>query len=484
MISQEYDNDKLRTIYKRCQKADGEIFVSTLGGEFFEELEQQHLIEAFDEHAAIKEAEDKHTLLTYEQDILQILRQQHKEIATYYAKHSIVLPEGFMGRTGISEFQAYEQGQICSTNSLIDSLTEAIRNELSLLMYINTVEMRAIIKSFCVLDKNGRILGLRDRSIKSLQSMYAELNNYLAREKIVHPLLNQYLEEFCISANGLENCDMQLRQNSALVYILGILSQGDIKSIYHLDFVKQYASVDNIGNIINLAIEHDIQLWHMEKQRIERIQTGTFWYQWQQLKRFYIIYKNYEHMRYEALMKGDLIAEWQLCEDFKKVKGIVSGKQQQGYIKILKAYQQKIFAQIKIMLLPKDQATLIAIQDIKKPEANPNLINFDDVTKTLSIGSNKIVFPRNTGISKEVLRTITKDKESQQKKWSWDEIHQKIEFKEPPKKPYDRQKCRRKYYDSYTHINSQVLKQSGGTIKQFLIYDINQCQINPVYINI
>jgi hypothetical protein len=374
MITQERDIDKLRTINKRVKKSDREIFAPTLC-EFLDELGYQDLIEALDKYATTEEDKDTAVLLTREKDLLQALRSQNEKIELYYAEHSITLPQGFMGKLGTGEFQSYEQGKIINSNCLVDSLIQAIGNELSFLMHVEMdgtkEEISALVEKLAVIAKDGRIM-LRDTSIEGLQKAYTELHDYVTGKKILHHRLMQYLEEFCKSGTRQEDPDRILRQNSALVSVLIILRQESLNSTHHLDFVEQYASVNNTGDITQLTLAPTIELWRMEKRRIERIQTGMFWHQWRELKRFHDIYKNYEPMRYDAFTNGLLFAEWQLCDDFKKIDGIVSTKQQHGYMQTLKAYQQRIFDQIETMLLLEHQTTSIVKQNIKQPATNPN----------------------------------------------------------------------------------------------------------------
>jgi hypothetical protein len=164
------------------------------------------------EQALAEENEYCAPLKAKEADLLKALQNEYAKVERYCEEHNILIPIGFMGPEGISEFRAYEQSRIIASVHIIWSLIQAY--------------------------------------------------------------------------------------NNALVNLVSI----------DLEFVKQLAFVNDKGDITALKIYPLINEWDAEKQKIERTEDTTFWYNWKQFNRFHDLYHNYEQSRIYALSFRGLLS--------------------------------------------------------------------------------------------------------------------------------------------------------------------------------
>lgn len=391
MISEKQCFDKLKTLNESINKTDQTFFASVLF-ELLKELEHQKIVEVLDFHAIKEKNEDSTLFIQQEQKILEELRLHNKKIEHYYAEQSIDLVPGFMGKQDISEFNAYEQQKIVNSGGLIESLFQSISNALSLLMGVEVErlqpEILKLIKKHALINKDGQVVRLIDPSTNGLQQTYLEINNFVIKNKILHPHLIKHLEAFVNhDITTKKETNKMLHQYGELMAALTILIQGQLCSSYHYDFVQQFARVNNEGHITGLLLGPNIIHWRKEKQRLFRIKTSTFWHSWDQLKYFYTVYANFESMQRDALAQGDLFCEWQLCDDFKKIDEIASGKQPE-YMSELKRYQEKVFCYVEQIILSSDEKQTLA--NLESPQSKKKKDFIHKIFVTKAPDSNKI----------------------------------------------------------------------------------------------
>ncbi len=166
--------------------------------------------------------------------------------------------------------------------------------------------------------------------LQELGSQQKKIELYCKRQSISLPqgyMCPEGVNEFRAYEHGriISSGDLTDSLIQAIVNELSFLANSNLA--HNLKFVRKFAFADDSGNIKELKIVLVIIKWRIEKQRFDRIKTGKLLYKWKRLKYFYDLYGNFETRRVEALEKGDLFYEGQLCEDFKKIKEVVKGKQ-------------------------------------------------------------------------------------------------------------------------------------------------------------
>jgi hypothetical protein len=332
MISDPHALDNFKSLLNK----DEHFFAPNLCNLLCDLKKNKELWHAINEKALAEENEDRAPLNAKEAQLLKTLKSDHKRVEQYCEKHNIEMPIGFMGVEGISEFRAYEQGKIVSSGHIVYSLIHAHNNVLSNLMKVgfNHTRVLGFIKKHVVIDPESEGIKLRDSSPDSIQKTFNEIILFVNQEQFLCPQLKQEFHNFA----NQNNVDLQ---RASLLFIFRILYQTDFNTAHHLDFVKQHVTVNEEGSIIALKISTLITEWDVEIQALARKQPGKFWHAWKQLTRFHDSYHDFEHLRIEALEKGELFEEWQLCEDVKKInnlnnsKGDLYKKELQFYVKQL-----------------------------------------------------------------------------------------------------------------------------------------------------
>jgi hypothetical protein len=242
----------------------------------------------------------------------------------------------------------------------------------------------------------------------------------------------------------------------------------------NLDFVKQFADVNENGHIICLKIALTIDEWDCEKHELKRIQTKTFWHSWHQLKHACDIWNNFKNRRREALAKNDHLTDWHVWNTFKKIEGITIGKQPK-YMQELKYHLEKVHLHIAEASLPEP----ISKNLTRTYEQTSRLESYDAASGGLRVGQYTIKFVRPNSKCREILKILTKNPSV---KLSWDAIYEKIQKTDPPK-GHKAKRCKRSLYHSYEHICKEASKQTQGKITDLLLYNMNSVRINPDYLD-
>ena len=471
MISKEQLIKKLKYLNERTLSATPEHFSTTLY-EFIRELDQQKILTLIKKRAAVEEEHDKGPLMKIDRELLAKLHDINDQIEYYYSDNAIPLSCGFMGKKDISEFRAYEQGNFKVDGPLIYPLMFALTNAFSFLLRlsISYEDNMEFIKTLAVIGGNGRVLKLHDTSANGLQAAFFKIKDYVSVRKIRGACLEKLINKY---EGGIPETDKELNQYVTLMSTLEELRQGEVYTGHHLEFVRQFAFVNDDGQIIELLLRPTVLLWEEENQRLRRIQVTTFWYSWGQLDQFYLLYGNYEQERRKVVEEHELFREWELNYTFKKIAEIASGNESQ-YIQTLKIHLERVFYFIEEQALSGHP-----ISQSENEDSTTASMSYDTSSATLTIGQHKINFPRK-GMPRTILPIITKNDEAKRKDWPWDAIYEVTQYKEPPSSSKKRnEKYRRKLYHCYEHINEQVSKQSDGIIKNFLIFNMDSVHINP-----
>lgn len=183
---------------------------------------------------------------------------------------------------------------------------------------------------------NEKALAEENEDSSSLNAKEAQLLRTLENE---HKKVEQYYEEHSIKMPigfmGVEGInEFRAYKQGKIVstwHIIDSLIHAHINALSNLvntdlDFVKQFAFVNDKNAITALKIYPLIDEWNAEKQKLTRNETGKFWYAWKQLTQFHDTYHDFEHLRIKALKNGDLLEEWRLCEDVKKINNLNNSK--------------------------------------------------------------------------------------------------------------------------------------------------------------
>lgn len=206
---------------------------------------------------------------------------------------------------------------------------------------------------------NEKALAEENEDRASLNAKEAELLKAL---KTDHAKVEQYCEEHNIlmpigfmGSEGIN--EFRAYEQGKIVsawHIIDSLIQAHINALSNLvnidlEFVKQFAFVNEKGAITALKIHLLIDEWEVEKKALARKQIGTFWYAWKQLTRFHETYHDFECLRPDALKQGKLFREWELCEDLKRIESLNSSKGDL-YKKELQFYAKKILYELEQFL--------------------------------------------------------------------------------------------------------------------------------------
>jgi hypothetical protein len=361
--------------------------------EFFDKLKSKNLFTAIDKHFANQEIKDTAAINNLEKNLIHKLKYIQRQIELYCKERSISLPKGFMCSKDINEFRTYEKGELKSSSGLTNSLIQAIISELSFLMrskitdgeiwilinkitITNFTRCKVHKKTYCSFDRNlcDCTWQLNNHSPEGLRIIFNELYNFINQNKILHPVL---INEF--------NCfHSQLHQYPALMSIITVLKQTNFNSSHHLEFVEQFANLNESGNITHLIMAPDIIEWELQRQQFERIRKTKIWYKWKKLEEACEVYQNFEHLRKKALEEGDLFLELHLCDIFKKITN-----PNNHYIRELQQDLKNLCLYIQAQYTPSNAMETAKTNNITNIKNNFNLI-----TAKIDTKSNDLVYSR------------------------------------------------------------------------------------------
>ncbi len=158
-----------------------------------------------------------------------------------------------------------------------------------------------------------------------------------------------------------------------------------------LNFVQQFATVDPF-----------IMHWNNEKQRLDRIKTATFWYSWQELQQFYVMYHDGEARLKKSLEDGDVMLSFQLSDDIEKIKGMAVGKES-GCAMALKYHLQRVIQYCKTWIshgflvgkisLVTEPDRIATIRSAKtRNTIAPIISSYESITGILTINTTSLKF--------------------------------------------------------------------------------------------
>ena len=143
---------------------------------------------------------------------------------------------------------------------------------------------------------------------------------------------------------------------------------------------------------------------------------------------------------------------------------------QKIYLKEFNVGEYKIHLQ-RVHIYAREQL-LTAELNQKDNEAGSEWRYYTD-DGTLTINGSKAKF-RKGGFRASLLSVLTKNKANISKRWSWDEIYEKIEGSDDigPKE-------KMKVYEASKGVTEYIATKTGA--KEFLIYDTNTVKVNPTH---
>lgn len=260
--------------------------------------------------------------------------------------------------------------------------------------------------------------------LQKLKCQNKKIKNYYVKCNIeLHDSFNkfEFLFQGKIVSSGNLIDSLQQETTRSLDYLLHNFPLNS-----HLEFVKKFSNVNENGNITASKLIIEIIRYHNEQERLNRLQRSTFWYQWQELMYFYQLYTNYEKLRLDVTLKGQLFNEWQLVDDFKKIKGIAMG-QQPEYMNELKNAQQELF-ELAIKIHTSKQQPTVKIKENLQAKAHDK-INYDKKKGLLRIVDKDIPIIKNTA-QERFLKLFFPSGKLTKKSFEIEHIHKKC-FQSP-----------------------------------------------------
>lgn len=368
MIPKERLLDKIRLVYTSCINAPSSLFTEQLN-DYLRELHTAVIFESVNNHALEEKNNDEKVLAlnSSSQNILKLLNQIRQEITSYFNKHNIVVSNKFAYQfiecknSNPAVFPLPIEEHISLIDEILGKGIKIEQDHISTLIdfCINALEhlmtgegekfkneIQVLLKELIIQDKDGNSVRVKDTTPDGLQQTHLKISNFIDANKILNPHIHMVLSEFD-NYNNTE--DETLHKNGCVISVLISLDQDTLYTSHHLDFVKNFAVIDKKGNIAGLKITDAIHDWRSKKDNLERIKTSRFWYAWQELQHVFKIDNDFEILRFKALQEGDLLEEWHLCKDMKKIKGIPLGSQK-DYVEQLKKHAKKVFLYIEPLL--------------------------------------------------------------------------------------------------------------------------------------
>jgi hypothetical protein len=224
--------------------------------------------------------------------------------------------------------------------------------------------------------------------------------------------------------------------------------------------------------------EHRVTQWkgqdiyekyHIEKDKVERLQQTRGWYAWQHLKIFYEVFKDYEGMRQDVAKNNNV---WelsnlsQLIEELKAVLKNVTTDQivvfrHENYLPFLQKAHRQLLSEIATF----EDVSKEVEQEITPTQTIPFI--FDEQNATVGINKETIKFQKETR-KFEFLKKLISQPEGIYYAEDVAELEGAIKGKS----------LKDTYYDTCRGIQTSFLKVG---VTNFLIFNYTKAQINPLY---